>query len=305
MKTFRVGLAMLASAGLLAGMAACANPTSSGANVQPSEVGSAIKVAKDDKIAAMVPDDIRRKGSFTAAINPEIAPVKFLDSDGKIGGLSPELLTAAATVMDLKLDLQQGTFDAMVPGLEAQRFDVIASIGDYQERQAKIDFIDYLKSGTGIIAPTGFAKDKVTPEELCGLRIGFVRGTAQQGMVTTASDSCVAKGQKEIASAGYGDANAALLSVKSGQADGFWGDVQSVVYNAQTNPDLYKVIHTSVVGMYGIGINKEDSQFRDALRAALLKLAETGLYDQLLEKWGQKEFGMAELPLNAGRKLGA
>jgi polar amino acid transport system substrate-binding protein len=303
MKTFRNGLAALAAAGMLASLAACANPTAQGVNVQPSEVGAEIQVAKDDKIAAMVPDDIRQKGSFTAAINPDVAPVKFLDSNGEFDGLSPDLLDAAATVMDLELNLQQGTFDAMVPGLEAQRFDVIASI--FKERQAKIDFIDYLKTGTAIISSAGFEKDKIEPEELCGLRISFVRGTTQQGMITNASDACVAKGEEKVTSTGYGDANAALLSVKSGQADGFWGDIASMVYNAETNPDLYKIIWSQVTGPYGIGVNKQDTEFRDALQAALLKLVETGVYDQMLDKWGQQDFGMPEMPLNTGRKLGA
>jgi polar amino acid transport system substrate-binding protein len=304
MKTFRLGLATLAGASLLLSMSACANPTAQGVNVKPSEVGTEIEVAKDDTIAAMVPDDIRQKGSFTAAINPDIAPVKFLDSNGEFAGLSPELLTAAATVMDVDLDLQQGTFDALVPGLEAQRFDVIASIGDFKERQAKIDFIDYLKTGTAIISSAGFEKDKVEPEELCGLRISFVRGTSKQGMISEASDACVAKGEEKVSATGYGDANAALLSVKSEQADGFWGDIQSMVYNAETSPELYKIIWSQVTGPYGIGINKEDTEFRDALQAALLKLVETGAYDQLLEKWGQQDFGMPEMPLNTGRALG-
>ena len=75
------------------------------------------------------------------------------------------------------------------------------------------------------------------------------------------------------------------------------GDAQSLLYNAKTSPDLYKVTFNDEAGPYGIGINKENSEFRDALRAALLSLVENGTYDKVLEEWGQKDYAMPELPL--------
>jgi polar amino acid transport system substrate-binding protein len=300
MKNLRLGMALMASVGLLAGMTACANPTAEDPNAQANEVGTAVESVKDDEIAAMVPEDIREKGSFTVAVNPDVAPVKFVDTNGELAGLVPDLLTAAAGVMDLEIDLQKGTFDAMIPGIEANRFEVIGSINDFKERQETIDFIDYLKTGTAIIASADFEQDQLTPADLCGLRVGFGRGTVQQGLLEKASEDCVAAGEEKIASSGYGDGGAALLSVKSGQADAFWGDAQSMLYNAKTSPELYKVVFKDIAGPYGMGINKENSEFRDALRAALLSLVEDGTYDRLLEEWGQQEYAMPELPLNSG-----
>ena len=53
--------------------------------------------------------------------------------------------------MDLDVNLEKGTFDAMIPGIEAKRFEVIGSINDFKERQKTIDFIDYLKTGTAVL----------------------------------------------------------------------------------------------------------------------------------------------------------
>ncbi len=301
------GIATITSAVLLTVAACTTTPTpkgTEGTNAKPNKVGAQIKVSKDSKIAAMVPGSMRGRGSFTASINPDVAPVKFVDDKGHIAGLVPDLLQDAATTMGLKLDLQQGNFDAMVPGLEAERFDVIASIGDYKERRGKIDFIDYLQSGTAILTSASFSKSEITPDkDLCGLSIGYVRGTSQQGLIDQVSKACTAAGRKAVKSAGYGDSGAALLSVKSGQADAFWGDSPAMLFNAKTSPKLYKVVFTESSGKYGIAINKDNSQFRDALRAALLKLVSTGVYDQLLHKWGQEEFGIPNMPLNAGPSL--
>jgi polar amino acid transport system substrate-binding protein len=299
----RLGIVILTGGALLFGAAGCANPQNAASNVKAADVGTAIAVAKDDKIAAMVPEEIRQKGSFTASINPDVAPVKFVDSNGNLAGLVPDLLNDAATVMGIKLDLQRGTFDSMVPGLESKRFDVVASIGDFKERQTHIDFIDYLQTGTAVLTSASFEKDKITPADLCGLNVAYARGTAQQGLIGTASTACEAAGKKAVNGTGYGDAASALLSVKSAQADAFWGDSPSMLYNAKTSPTLYKVVYEEKIGPYGIGVNKENKQFTEALRSALLKLVSTGGYDQLLEKWGQQDYGMPEMPLNTGPNL--
>ncbi|GAB3556545.1 ABC transporter substrate-binding protein [Spelaeicoccus albus] len=300
----RLGITLFTALALAASMTACANPDDSGANTKSKDVGKTIEVTKDKKIAAMVPEKYQKRGSFTASINPDVAPVKFTDSNGKIVGLVPDLLNSAATVMGIKLNLQKGQFDAMVPGLESKRFDVVASIGDFKERQKKIDFIDYLQTGTAILTSSDFKADKIKPnKDLCGLKVGYVRGTAQQGLISKASKACVAAGKKKVQSNGYGDSGAALLSVKSSQADAFWGDSPAMLYNAKKSPDLYKIVFQQKIGPYGIGINKDNSKFRDALRAALLKLVETGKYKQLIDKWGQEGFAMPKMPLNTGPKL--
>lgn len=300
MSATRRGIALVAGAGLLAGLSACANPASGGSDVTANEVGPTVENTTHEEISGMVPESLRQAGTFSVAINPDIAPVKFLDDQGEVAGLNPELLEAAGKLMGLEVEFQKASFDALVPGLESQRFDVIASIGDFKERQEKIDFIDYLTTGSALIVATDFEGDEVAEEDLCGMSLSFVRGTYQQGQIEGISEECTSAGADGVEATGYGDANAALLSVNSGQAEGFWGDLQQLAYNEKTSPEKYKVVAEESSGPYGIGINKEDTEFRDALQAALLELVANGTYDQTLEKWGQEDYGMPEMPLNTG-----
>ncbi|MHC6229195.1 transporter substrate-binding domain-containing protein [Arthrobacter sp. MMS24-T111] len=115
-------------------------------------------------------------------------------------GPEPQLLRAAAKVLGTEAQFQEGTFDAMVPGLEAKRYDAIASVADFVERQTRIDFIDYLKNGTAIIASKNFDKDQVTPEQFCGMSIGYARGTSQQGNLEKYAQTCAEKGSSEAGS---------------------------------------------------------------------------------------------------------
>jgi polar amino acid transport system substrate-binding protein len=288
------------------GMSACANPDDSAASKQAAAGSEDIvaAVTKDDTIAASLPADIKKKGGFTVSINLDVEPVKFRDGSGNIAGLNPDLLRAAAKVLGTEVKFQEGTFDSLVPGLESKRFDVIASVGDYVERQKQIDFIDYLQTGTAILASESLPQNEVTTDGLCGLRIGYARGTSQQTLLEAADKKCLAAGKPAIKSNGYGDGGAGILSVQSGQADGFWGDSPAMRYNVKEHPDLYKIILEERKSVYGIGINKDNQALRDALRAALLKLVADGKYEALLKQWGQEGFGIPTMNINSTNKLG-
>ncbi|MEN2740836.1 ABC transporter substrate-binding protein [Microbacterium sp. X-17] len=289
---------VLALAGALV---ACANPTTGPAGPTPSS--GPIEVTKDSAIAAMVPSAIAQRGTFTVAVNPGAAPIKFVDTDGKIVGLAPELLELAGKVMGLEAQMQTTTFDALIPGLQAQRFDVIASMGDLKERQETIDFVDYLDAPLAIAAAASFPKDKIELSDLCGLNVGFVRGQAQQGSIQKASDSCTAAGKGAVTATAFQDAPAGMLAVASGQADAFWGDAPPITYNVQTDPSTYKLVYESDPTVYGIGVLKTNPQFTAALQKALQKLEADGVARQVLDKWGQGQYAIDGFPLNTGTGL--
>ncbi|WP_166979223.1 ABC transporter substrate-binding protein [Paramicrobacterium fandaimingii] len=293
----------LSAAAVLMGLTACANPELDDTEQQSGSQDVVTTVEKDDEIAAMLPDSYKDEG-FTAAINANIPPVKFVDDSGDITGLNPELLRAAARVLGIDVSFKEVTFDALVPGLESKRYDVIASVGDYVERQAHIDFIDYLQNGTAIIAPKDFEKDEVEPADLCGLSIGYTRGTSQQGNLEAANKECSAAGEPPIKINAYQDGGAGVLSVKSGEADGFWGDLPPMAYNVRTDSDMFKLIYTEQDSVVGIGVHKDNAEFRDALRAALLKLVDNGVYDKLLDQWGLSDFGVPTMDINSKNSIG-
>ncbi|MCW4459869.1 ABC transporter substrate-binding protein [Microbacterium sp. MPKO10] len=293
----------ISAAAVLMGLTACSNPELDDTEQQSGSQDVVTTVEKDDEIAAMLPDSYKDKG-FTAAINANIPPVKFVDDSGDITGLNPELLRAAARVLGIEVTFKEVTFDALVPGLESKRYDVIASVGDYVERQKHIDFIDYLQNGTAIIATTDFEKDKVKPADLCGLSIGYTRGTSQQANLEAANEECAAAGEPAIKINAYQDGGAGVLSVKSGEADGFWGDLPPMAYNVRTDSDMFKLIYTEQDSVVGIGIHKDNAEFRDALRAALLKLVDNGVYDKLLDQWGLADFGVPTMDINSENSIG-
>lgn len=298
-----IGVAVL----VLVGMSSCANPEAEGVAGDTSDPATDVEeriFEPVSEIAEMVPEEYRDEGSFTVSTNPDVPPIKFVDSDGEISGVNTDLLRAAGDIMDLEARFEKGSFDSMIPGLEAGRFDVIGSIGDYEERQETIDFIDYVYAGTGIIAGSEYEMDEALPEELCGSSIGYITGTQPQGLTDAASEECEAKGEEPIAGTNYPDAAGAVLAVKSGQEDAAWIDMPAVLYNAAQEPDIFKVIYTvDDPGIYGIGVSKDNEEFREALHAALLELESNGGYTEILADYGLEEIALEGLPLNQGESI--
>lgn len=288
---------------LLLGVSACDNPEPEGGSDQTDSSSIVESVEKDESIAAKLPKKYQEQGGFTVSINPDVEPVKFTDSDGEIAGMNPDLLRAAGRVLDAEVRFQKGTFDGMVPGLEAKRFDAISSVADFVERQDNIDFIDYLKNGTAIITAADFQDDSLELKDLCGLSAGYARGTSQQGSLEEASKACVDNGDPEISMNGYGDSGAGILAVESSAADAFWGDLPQMSYNVQQSPDAFKIVYDERVSILGIGIHKDNTEFRDALHAALLKLVEDGTYDKLLASWGLEDAAHPEMNINSDLSL--
>ncbi|MBU6530340.1 ABC transporter substrate-binding protein [Streptomyces sp. NPDC057245] len=282
-------------------LAGCANPADGAEGGVGQDTQDLVeKVDRDPEIAAMVPEDLARRGRFTAAVNPSSPPIKFVDEGGHITGFTPELVTAAARMMGLDVVMQQTSFDALIPGLEAGRFDIVLSINDLADRREKTDFIDYLQTGTAILGAASLPQDEVTPEKLCGLSVGYVRGNVQQDLVAEADKNCRQSGGEPVTGTAFQDINAAILAVQSGQIDTAWGDAPSISYNAENNPSRYKELYREISGPYGVGVNKQDTALRDALRAALRKCVRDGLYQKLLDDYGLTDYALTDMPLNEG-----
>ncbi|GAB3438693.1 ectoine/hydroxyectoine ABC transporter substrate-binding protein EhuB [Streptomonospora sediminis] len=72
-------------------------------------------------------ESLREQGFIRAAINNE-PPFGFIDDDGEVTGEAPELLRAIAKEMGIdSIQAESVSWDGLIPGLKAGRFDVVAA----------------------------------------------------------------------------------------------------------------------------------------------------------------------------------
>lgn len=246
------------------------------------------KLKKDDAIYASLPQKIRDAGVINAATESDYPPFDFLDDKNQLTGADIELSHALGQVLGVSIRNINTDFSAIIPGIQAGRFDVgISSIGDYTSREATMDFVDYYQGGTSFLVKQG-SKEPKSLDDVCGTTVGVLKGTASEKQAKSASDDCTSHGKPAVTVNAYPTQSAAILALTSGRVQSVSGDSATNGYSA-SNPSL-KILNTglTVYGdrpYYGIAVPK-NSPLIEPLMKAMQAVMESGVYLQILKKYG-------------------
>src|SRR3954471_18535342 len=285
------GLAAAAAVAMLVLTGACGGSSDSGSSSGSgsSSTDTSSPSAAAAPLAAKLPANIRDAGEIKVGSDVAYAPVEFFDKDGKtIKGIDPDIAEAMGKQLGVEFKFTNATFDGLIPAVASKRFDLaMSAMSDTKERQAKLDFVDYFKAGTSILVQKGNPRNIHTLDDLCGKAIALQRGTTQEDVAKAQQVKCKAGG-KELKVLTYDKDTDALLQLKTGRAVADMNDFPVAAYNAQTSGggSDFEVVGAQIeAGPYGIGVRKEDTQLRDALKAALEAIIADGTYAQVLKKW--------------------
>jgi polar amino acid transport system substrate-binding protein len=251
-------------------------------------------------LASLLPQAIRDKGTLVVGSDVAYAPVEFYDTDATtIIGIDPDLGKALGAQLGVTLKFQEGTFDGLIAELtKSKRIDLIMSaMSDTKKRQASIDFVDYFTAGTSILVQKGNPQHIATLADLCGKTIAIQRGTTQDDVAEAQKAMCPGKKMNILK---FDRDTEALLKVKGGGAVADMNDFPVAAYTTQKDSSFEVVGEQIEAGPYGIGVRKEDTQVRDALKQALQALIDNGTYARLLAKWKVSQGAIKTATVNAG-----
>jgi polar amino acid transport system substrate-binding protein len=254
----------------------------------------------DQKVAALVPAAIKQKGSLKVAADATYAPNEFLAADGKtVEGMDADLAEAIAKVMGLKADVVNATFDAIIPGLAAHKYDLgMSSFTDTKEREKTVDFVTYFSAGTSFYVKDG-GPNIQTLDNICGEKVAVEKGTTQADDVTAQAKKCKAAGKPEPKLQTFPDQNGANLAISSGRADVGMADSPVAAYQVKKSGGQFKLSGKPYgTAPYGIAIPK-DAGMTKAVLAAVKAVMANGSYDQILKKWGIQSGAIKEPAINA------
>jgi polar amino acid transport system substrate-binding protein len=278
-----VGLTLLLAA-CGGGSDTTAESAAEGSAAPSAEVST---VEADETIAAMVPEAVRSKGTFTVATEGTYPPFElFAEDNTTLIGVDPDLATAVAGVMDLEVEFVNTKFDSIIPGLQAGRFDAgWASFGATTERQEVVDFVTYFQGGSTILFPAGNPKD-LSIENLCGVKLAVQKGTIYESdTVPQLNQACLDAGEPEIQDSVYPAAPETVLAVSSGRADATISDLAPLAYAAKQSNGQFEVQEQQFNSIpWGVALPK-GSELAEPLLAAVKKIMEDGAYMEILEKW--------------------
>jgi polar amino acid transport system substrate-binding protein len=283
---FATALAVLAlTASAVAGCGSSNDNSTSSSSTSPSPSAS---TGKDAKVAALVPAAVKSKGKLVVAADASYAPNEFIGSDGKtVEGMDADLAKALASVMGLKADVKNQTFDSIIPGLAAGKYDLgMSSFTDTKEREKTVDFVTYFSAGTSFYAKAQGAPAVNGLADLCGLKVAVEKGTTQADDSNAQSKKCTAAGKKAVSVSVFPDQNGANLALSSGRAQIGMADSPVADYQVKKSNGQFKLLGTPYgTAPYGIAMSKTSDLAKPVL-AGIKALIANGQYKSILEKWG-------------------
>jgi polar amino acid transport system substrate-binding protein len=261
------------------------NPSSSAApGAGSGDVGT---VAKDDKLAAMVPDAVKSDGKILVGQDQSYPPNEFQDESGKVTGFDVDLGTAIGQKLGLKMEFQNSAFDGIIPGIQAGKYELaMSSFSVKAERLQIVDMVTYYKAGTSLGVLKG-NPDKLNVDDLCGKKIGVQKGTTQVDDLQTRSQKCTSTGKPAIDVTQLQAQTDVNLALTAKRVQGELADSPVVDYAVkQTNGQLEVVGEPYDTAPYGIILKKNSGDYGKAVQAAVQALIDDGTYKKILDKWG-------------------
>lgn len=233
-------------------------------------------------------------------------PMGYFGENGSTPvGVDIDLMAEVAERLGLTLDVQNTSWDSLIPGAKSQRYDAVwSSIGDFTERQKQIDFVDYLSVYSAVLMPESAAAQVSSPEDLCGLTIGGTKGSIAITIAQEFSENCAASGTPAITVAEFPDNATGLLSLRSNRTDAHIMDGPSAVYeagNSQTDGQYAVALdRVGTQAIYGVGLNKSSTELRDAIAAAINDAIADGTYAEILKRYDVSAYAIEEATINGG-----
>lgn len=291
-------IAIVASA--LLALSGCGDNDSAKEAVKESP--TAITAVTNAAVAKLVPAAIKDKGELVVAADATYPPNEFVDTDGKtIIGMDPDLAKALGEVMGIKVVVKNATFDSILPGLAANKYDLgMSSFTDTKEREKTVDMVTYLIAGTSFYTAATDGTEVTGLDDLCGLTVAVEKGTTQADDAEAQSEKCESAGKKPVTVQVFTDQNAANLALTSGRAQIGMADSPVAAYIVkQSDGKLVSTGQAYGEAPYGVAINKE-SNLAPAILAGMKALIAGGQYKAILAKWNLSDAAIAEPKINDG-----
>jgi arginine/ornithine transport system substrate-binding protein len=225
--------------------------------------------------------------SIRIGVDATYKPFTFKTPDGKLTGFDVDIANALCVEMKAKCSFVESSWEGIIPGLRANKFDaIISSMSITEERKKAVDFTDkYYQTPTIVIARAG-AIDGSTAS-LKGKRVGVLKASIQESY---AKGALAPTGVNVVS---YDSTQQSYLDLKSGRLDavvvdkfegqgGFLktpeGQGFAIVGPELTDPKYFGI-------GAGIAIRKTDTDLRDRFNVALKAIRADGTWKKVADKY--------------------
>jgi ABC-type amino acid transport substrate-binding protein len=170
-------------------------------------------------------------GELTVGMNLQFKPEMYLAA-GKPAGYDVDLLKALAKSMNVKLNIQNLDFNGLIPGLQANKFDMVSvGLSPTAARKKVVSFsrayVPYAQV-LGVPAKQAASTTSTSALDAKGKTITALQGSTDQQLAQQVF--------KNATVTGFPDQNAAFLQVATGRANGVVAEDYLLAQYSKSNP---------------------------------------------------------------------
>jgi len=229
---------------------------------------------------ARTADEVVKSGTLRVATEGQFAPFNFFQGS-KLAGFEIDIAEAIAARMGLKVEWKAIAFDALLTGLQQDRWDlVIASHGITDERAKAVTFADpHYCSGGVVVSRTDAIK---TAKDLAGKVVAVQTGTTYLGSVKKLP------GVKEVKN--FPQDNNARQALQSGRVDAWVTDKFLAKTALEADPKAgLKMGDFLFVERIAPAVALGNSTLAAQVNKALAALLADGSYARISAKWFKED----------------
>ena len=213
---------------------------------------------------------------------PTFAPFEFQkDGSKEFDGFDMDLIRAIGKQLNMKVEILNMGFDALIPAINAGNIDVsIAGFSITEERKKQVIFSQpYYKSGLAFVVRKN-VNDVQKFDDLKGKTIAVQLGTTG----ALYAEKLKAKGAVVKT---FNTSDLACMELKNNGADAVISDLPVLQYFLKNGGSEYAKLAGEPLTAedYGIVISKKKPELAKEVDKALDALKKNGTYDKLYEKW--------------------
>lgn len=226
-------------------------------------------------------------GTLKVCTAGDFPPMQYYANPGDtdLVGFEVDVINAIAKKWDTKAEFVVGDFKGLLPSLDSQRCDLVASgIMITPARLEKYDGVPYFGSKVVLLVPSSDSKSKIT-DDMSGKRMAIEAGTTYEKTITDLNSKLAAEGKDPIEMQTYPSASGVIEQILVGRAAGTITQDTTAAFRMLQMPDKMKVAYTyEEMETYGIYMRRSADD-RRMVKAAIESLQADGEMKQLLAKW--------------------
>ena len=224
-------------------------------------------------------------GVLTMSINATIPPKQFINEQGELQGLHVDLGNEIANRLCLEPNYQNVDFAVQIPGLDANRWDMI-NTGLYftDKRAGFMQLVPFSVNALALIAADGNPTGITGPEDMAGKVVGVEIAGSEERKIREINDAQIAKGLASMDIRAFNTYGEVFLALGGGQIDAvFAGDAIGSYY--QEKGQFSKAATGLFPGTPG-AFAFDEPVLAQAVADALNAMRADGTYDSMMDAYG-------------------